>query len=85
MKTKTVYESKDGKYFDTESECLSYEKKLEIVEYLENDDELYWREISPEEVVESLLKVYSINENDKDGRGVSRCPAPTGSKLDGES
>lgn len=55
MKEVTKYESDSGRPFDTPEEAIREDKRHKLVCLLYDDDSLYWREISPEDVADFLL------------------------------
>ena len=62
---KIQYVAEDGETFDSESECIMYEAgpeilKWRIVQYLNDHNDIYWRDPDPENIVEVLMREYDI-------------------------
>ena len=62
--TKIVWVCADGSEFDSEAAAEHYEAKVALVADMECAD-IYWRDVSPDDVAEWLLSKYTITRKNK--------------------
>ena len=62
--TKIVWVCADGSEFDGEEAAEQYESKVALIADMEGAD-IYWRDVSPDDVAEWLLERYTLTRKNK--------------------